>query len=160
MPVERARPMPGSLPVGSTGSVLSNGECPTCGACVLWAQDRLDHSDGARWFAPLDPMALAAPPTPHVWVMVSDSGQASAIAPVLHALHVCPPDAVQEVLSKSGAQGSYTAPVLATPCPVRACYAAPGMLCLTSRRDIAYRPHGARVVVSRGEELEDLTQFE
>lgn len=158
MPVERERPLPGSLPIGSSGAVLSNGECPTCGAKVLWALDRLEHSDGARWFAPLEPVGRAAPPTEDAWVMVSNSGQASAISPVLHALHVCPADAVREVIAQLGSLGFYTAVVLSTPCPVRACYAAPGMLCLTSRREIAHRPHGARVVRSRGEELEDLTQ--
>lgn len=138
---------------------LSNGECPICAARVLWAFDRTERSDGAIWHAPLEPRVdREIDVHPDVVVLVSsNTGEASVVAPVVHRRHVCPPEVVQELLQRIGSLGYYTAEVLAVSCPVRPCGAAPGMLCLTTRREALPRPHGARVVSSRGEELEDPT---
>jgi hypothetical protein len=155
----RARPIPGSPPSPLSQDIaLWNGECPICSARVLWAFDRTDRADGSRWYAPLD-LDIREPElsTSEVFVLMSSTGQASAIAPVVHRKHVCPPDVVQELLRNIGALGYYTAEVLAVGCPIRPCGSAPGMLCLTQRREAQPRPHGARVVLSRGEELEDPT---
>ncbi len=107
------------------------------------------------WHAPLEPDVHQPPATDMVWVLMSSSGEATAVAPVLHRKHVCPPDAVQRLLQETGSLGYYTAEVLAVPCPVRPCGSAPGMLCLTGRREALGKPHGARAVLARGEELED-----
>jgi hypothetical protein len=125
---------------------------------VFWAVDRTERSDGSTWHAPLDPVAVGELDVrPQVVVLASSTGEAAVIAPLLYNLHVCPPEVVEEMLRSIGGLGYYTAEVLAIPCPVRPCKAAPGMLCLTSRREAQHRPHGARVVAAAGEELEDPT---
>lgn len=155
----RSRPIPGSPPrPTSQDSALWNGECPICSARVLWAFDRTDRADGSTWHAPLDPPVVEELDVrPLVTVLVSSTGEASVVAPVLHHKHVCPSEVVEELLRRIGSLGFYTAEVLSIGCPVRPCGAAPGMLCLTSRREAQHRPHGARSVLARGEELEDPT---
>lgn len=154
----RTRPIPGAaLRIDLPDRTLWNGNCPICEAPVLWAVDRTDGGDGSMWHAPLDPHVFPAPPTDQVWVIVSSTGEASSVQPVLHHKHACPPEVVQELLQRIGSLGYYTAEVLAVGCPVRPCGAAPGMLCLSARREAIPRPHGARAVLARGEELEDPT---
>lgn len=158
MTLRRPRQIPGStLRPGEPDYASWNGHCPVCEAEVLWAMNRLDGSDSAIWHAPLDPVVVEpwSLESDLVYTMVSSTGEVSAITPKQHRRHVCPPDAVRELLKQVGAMGYYTAEILAVPCPVRPCGAAPGMLCLTSRREALYKPHGARAVESRGEELED-----
>lgn len=136
-----------------------NGECPICSARVLWGFDRTERADGSRWHAPLDPTPVEVPQHSGgaVFVTLSSTGEASVVQPQCHPKHVCPPDAVRSLLESIGSLGFYTAEVLAVGCPVRPCGAAPGMLCLSSRREALPRPHGARVVSARGELLEDPT---
>jgi hypothetical protein len=159
-PVRRARPIPGSAPRESVPDrALFNGSCPICAAKVLWAYNRTQNLDGSTWYAPLEPTIVEEEHTSTVLVplLISSTGEASVIEPQLHRKHVCPQEAVQELLRQLGSLGYYTSEVLAVSCPVRMCTAAPGMLCLTQRREAMARPHGARVVISRGEELEDPT---
>lgn len=153
----RARPIPGAAPRFSVQDLtLRTGECPICAARVLWAFDRTERADGSTWHAPLEPEPLhELDVRPHVAVLMSSTGEASVVSPVVHRRHVCPPEVVRELLERIGSLGYYTAEVLAVSCPVRMCGAAPGLLCLSPRREALPRPHGGRVVVSRGEELED-----
>lgn len=156
---DRPKPIPGATP-GSvvTDRILVNGNCPICESSVLWAADRRENLDGSAWHAPLDPHPIPS------WemeqglarVLISSTGQAAVIESQLHRLHLCPREAVEEVLRRLGAMGDYTADVLRTPCPVRSCGAAPGMLCLSQRREALPRPHGARSVASRGEDLDEV----
>ena len=154
----RARPIPGSPPRESVPDrALFNGSCPVCGAKVLWAYNRTQNLDGSTWYAPLDPDIVDQHSFGDllVPVLISSTGEASVIEPQGHRKHVCPQEAVQELLKELGSLGYYTSEVLSVSCPVRMCTAAPGMLCLTQRREAMPRPHGSRVVISRGEELED-----
>jgi hypothetical protein len=157
-PVRRARMIPGAPPnVAQPDRALWNGQCPICEARVLWAVNRIESGDGSMWHAPLEPEISdpCVPEVNEVYVLVSSTGEAQAIAPAMHRKHVCPPEVVRDLLLRIGGLGYYTAEILAIPCPVRPCGSAPGMLCLTTRREAQPRPHGARVVLSRGEELED-----
>lgn len=157
-PLRRSRPIPGSAPREAVQDrALFNGSCPVCGAKVLWAYNRTENLDGSTWYAPLEPTIVSTDPfsAQLVPLLISSTGEASVIEPQLHYKHVCPQEAVQELLKELGSLGYYTAEVLAVSCPVRMCTAAPGMLCLTQRREAMPRPHGSRVVLSRGEELED-----
>lgn len=156
-PQRRPRPIPGSRPWEKIpDKALWNGNCPVCEAQVLWAVNRTGSEDGSVWHSPLDPEFVKLPHEPRsAYVLISSSGMAEAISPVVHPVHVCPPEVVHEILLKYQALGFYTTEVLSEPCPVRPCGAAPGMLCLTQRREVLHQPHGARVVRSRGEDLED-----
>lgn len=155
------RPVPGAPISGPSFSQSVNGTCPTCGAQVFWVRDHTNGADGAGWFAPLEPTVVQSW-DPDGWdleldlvyVAVSTSGAAAAITPERHRRHRCPAEAVQAVLARVGSMGFYTAVVLAIPCPVSVCGAAPGMLCVNSRRVALPRPHGARRVVAEGGPLD------
>lgn len=153
----RVRPIPGSRPSMSVpDQALWNGDCPVCRKRVLWVIDRSDSADGSVWHAPLEPEFERLPFHPSsAYVLVSSTGEATAVSPVVHPVHHCDPAVVREVLTEAQSLGFYTSEVLATACPVRFCRAAPGMLCLTQRREALYRPHGARAATARGEALED-----
>ncbi|MFA7264801.1 MAG: hypothetical protein WC054_00575 [Candidatus Nanopelagicales bacterium] len=157
--LHRPRPIPGAVPVPfATDRTLVNGQCPICESRVLWAFDRTEDSDGSVWHYPLDPTVVdPGHLQDYVWVQRSSTHEYSAITPQLHRKHVCPPEIVAELLSRIDRIGFYTAEILATPCPVRPCGSAPGMLCMTGRREALDKPHGARAVLARGEELEDPT---
>lgn len=155
-PVDRPLPIPGVAPAPLPSHSLVTGACPVCEAGVLWAVDRRDKLDGSAWHAPLDPVIVESSDREDglVRVLVSSTGQAAVIDPQIHRLHRCPREAVDAVLHKIGGLGYYTADILGITCPVRSCGSAPGMLCLSQRREALPRPHGSRVVASRGEELD------
>lgn len=132
-----------------------NGTCPTCRQPVFWVRDHTHGSDGAGWYAPLDPKPLELGRFDSVvYVAVSTSGAAAAITPQAHILHQCPLWAVEALIAQQGSMGFYTAEVLSIACPLSVCGAAPGMMCVTTRREAIMRPHGARAAKARGEDLD------
>lgn len=150
-----SRPVPGAPIAGPRFPQAINGTCPTCGAQVFWVRDHTSGADGSNWFAPLEPDVLApAEREELVYVAVSTSGAAAAVTPQRHRRHRCPEEAVAAVLARVGSMGFYTADVLAIPCPVSVCGAAPGMLCVNARREALPRPHGARRVTAQGGRLD------
>lgn len=150
------RPVPGAPPVGPVISQSANGTCPTCGEPVLWVRDHTHGADGSGWHAPLDPKVWSLNLGAQVVVAPSTSGAMAAVTPQLHLNHRCPEEAVDALLARVGNLGFYNADVLSVPCPLNVCGAAPGMLCLNSRREAVHRPHGARVVSAEGREYRDL----
>lgn len=133
--------------------------CPTCGCPVLWVRDHTHGADGSAWHAPLNPTVLRTK-LPLVAVAPSTTGALAAVTPEFHESHYCSDEAVEALLARVGSLGFYTADVLAVGCPLNVCGAAPGMMCVDSRRDAMARPHGARQVLSENREYRehDLTE--
>lgn len=154
------RPVPGAPLSGPRLRQPSNGTCPTCAQPVLWARDHTHGADGSAWHAPLDPKPFAFNGAGFVMVAPSTSGALAAVTPEMYRPHYCSDEAVEALLARVGSLGFYTADVLAVGCPLNVCGAAPGMMCVDSRRDAMSRPHGARQVLSENREYRehDLTE--